>query len=66
MLTELGFEKSRGKTRRLLEQGGVTLNNAKKLEAVEGDYIVTPADLTTETSLVLRAGKKRYAVVRAE
>jgi len=64
--TELGFEKSRGKARRVLEQGGVTLNNSKKLEAVEGDYTVTPADLTTETSLVLRAGKKRYAVIRAE
>ncbi|MEM1347879.1 MAG: tyrosine--tRNA ligase [Myxococcota bacterium] len=66
LLTELALESSRGKARRLLAQGGVTLNNSKKLEAIEGDYTVTPEDLTTETSLVLRAGKKRYAVIRAE
>lgn len=50
---------SKGEARRLLKQGGANLNNAK----VGDDKVVTAADLASESSLVLRSGKKKYHVV---
>ncbi len=53
--------KSAGEARRLLQQGGVYVNNVR----VEGiDDVVDASKLASETALVLRAGKKRYHVVR--
>ena len=50
---------SRGEARRLIKQGGANLNNRR----VGDDVVVTPDDLASESSLVLRSGKKKYYVV---
>jgi tyrosyl-tRNA synthetase len=52
--------KSRGEARRLLQQGGVSLNNARVDDL---ERTVTDADLASESALILRSGKKKYFVV---
>ena len=52
---------SKGKARTLLAQGGGYVNNAK----IGSDAKVTTANLATESLLVLRSGKRDYALVRA-
>jgi tyrosyl-tRNA synthetase len=52
-----GLSASNGEARRLVQQGGARINDAK----VENpDQVVTSADLTDE-GIILKAGKKRYA-----
>lgn len=53
---------SKGAARRLVEQGGAYLNNAKVSDA---NRKITLADLATESMLVLRSGKKIHVIVRA-
>lgn len=63
LLAETGLQQSKGKARKLVEQGGGYVNN----ERVSGiDYLVTLDDLTSETKLVLRAGKRAYHVLSVE
>ena len=50
---------SKGEARRLVKQGGANLNNRR----VGDDVVVTASDLASESSLVLRSGKKKYFVV---
>lgn len=51
---------SNGEARRLIKQGGANVNNRK----AEGDQQrITAGDLASESSLVLRAGKKKYHIV---
>ena len=58
---ETGLAKSKGEARRTVEQGGAYVNNRR----VEGiDTQLTTADLASETVLVLRSGKKKYALLR--
>lgn len=57
--TKLAATKS--EARRAIQQGGIYINN---LVTTEINRILTPADLASETTLVLRSGKKRYALVR--
>ncbi len=52
---------SKGAARRLITQGGAYVNNAKVTDV---EHKVTPAELTTATTLVLRSGKKDYRLVR--
>ncbi|MGL6196989.1 MAG: tyrosine--tRNA ligase [Thermoguttaceae bacterium] len=52
---------SKADARRTLQQGGVYVNNKPVSEV---DAKLTPADLASETILVLRSGKKRYALLR--
>jgi tyrosyl-tRNA synthetase len=59
----VGLCKSKGEARRSLEQGGVYVNN-RRVDAVEA--LLTSADLASESALVLRVGKKRFAVLRVE
>lgn len=60
-LVAAGLAKSKGDARRTVEQGGAYVNNRK----VEGlDRALSPADLASETVIVLRSGKKRYALLR--
>lgn len=60
-LVAAGLAKSKGDARRTIEQGGAYVNNRK----VEGlDRVLTPADLASETVIVLRSGKKRYGLLR--
>lgn len=61
LLAESGAAASKGEARRLLQQGGVYINN-RRLES--HDEAITEAHLASETMLVLRLGKKRYHVAR--
>ncbi len=62
LLARTGLAKSKGAARRLVEQGGVYVNNERR---DDGAAKLTPSDLGTETMLVLRAGKRAYHIVRA-
>jgi tyrosyl-tRNA synthetase len=52
---------SKGAARRLLQGGGVYVNNQKVSDPA---LTVTARDLATETMLVLRTGKKSYHILR--
>ena len=59
VLTKLAA--SKGEARRAIQQGGAYVNNRP---AAELDRRLTAADLASESTLVLRSGKKRYALIR--
>jgi tyrosyl-tRNA synthetase len=60
-IVESGLAKSKGEARRTVEQGGAYVNNRR----VEGiDRSLGSQDLASETVIVLRAGKKKYALLR--
>jgi tyrosyl-tRNA synthetase len=61
LLVRVGLCESKGAARRLLDQGGVYVNNVREDKAQRA---LTASDLATESMLVLRAGKKSYHVVR--
>lgn len=56
-----GLAKSKGEARRLLQGGGVNLNNRRVDDA---ELVVKPEHLVAGSCLVLRAGKKNYHLVR--
>jgi tyrosyl-tRNA synthetase len=56
IFTEVGLTKSRGEARRMLQQGGVYVNDTR-IEQAEAS--LTLADITP-TGILLRAGKKKY------
>lgn len=58
---EAGLAKSKGEARRLIGQGGVYVNN-RRVESP--DVRLGPNDLASESVMVLRAGKKNYALLR--
>jgi tyrosyl-tRNA synthetase len=58
---EAGLATSKGDARRTVSQGGAYVNN-RRVEGV--DATLTSADLASETVLVLRCGKKKYALLR--
>jgi tyrosyl-tRNA synthetase len=60
---ESGLSKSKSEARRTIAQGGAYVNNR-----VRGDVEtkLTAADLASETVMVLRSGKKKYALLRFE
>ena len=60
-LVKSGLMKSNGEARRAIKQGGIYINNCRVGEI---DRRLTPADLTSETVVVLRSGKKKYALLR--
>jgi tyrosyl-tRNA synthetase len=60
-LVAAGLAKSKGEARRTVEQGGAYVNN-RRVEAVEAR--LTASDLASETVMVLRSGKKKYALLR--
>ncbi len=60
LLAETQVAKSKGEARRLLQGGGVSLNNHK----VEMQHAVTLADSIDGQFLVLRKGRKNYHLVR--
>jgi tyrosyl-tRNA synthetase len=60
-LVESGLAKSKSEARRTIEQGGAYVNNRR----VEGiDRTLTANDLASETVMVLRSGRKKYALLR--
>ncbi len=58
---ESGLAKSRGEARRLIQQGGLYLNNAP---ASDEKLVLSPSHLVAGSAIVLRAGKKNYRLVR--
>jgi tyrosyl-tRNA synthetase len=60
---ETGLAKSKGEARRTIEQGGAYVNNRQRTDV---NTKLTAADLASETVLVLRSGKKKYALLRIE
>jgi tyrosyl-tRNA synthetase len=56
IFTEVGLTQSRGEARRMVQQGGIYVND-QKVDQVEAS--LTPADLTP-SGILLRAGKKKY------
>jgi len=60
-LCESGLSKSKGEARRLITQGGAYVNN-RRIDQI--DTQLSPADLASETVMVLRSGKKKYALLR--
>jgi tyrosyl-tRNA synthetase len=60
-LVESGLAKSKGDARRTIQQGGAYVNN-RRMSDVESK--LTAADLASETVMVLRSGKKSYALLR--
>jgi tyrosyl-tRNA synthetase len=60
-LTEARLAKSNSEARRAIQQGGVYVNNRRR-DGLETR--LTAADLASETVIVLRTGKKRYALLR--
>ena len=61
LLTRAGLASSRGDARRTVSQGGVYLNN-RRVESA--DLVVRAEHLATPSFLLLRQGKKNYALVR--
>ena len=60
LLATTGLASSRGAARRLLQGGGVYLNNVR----ISEERSLTLRDLGTESLLLLRAGKKSYHILR--
>ena len=62
-LVEAKLAKSNGEARRSVTGGGIYVNNQRVEKA---DKTLTRADLASETVIVLRSGKKKYALVKFE
>ena len=60
-LVEARLAASKGEARRAIQQGGVYVNNRRMTEL---EARLTAANLASETVIVLRSGKKRYALLR--
>jgi tyrosyl-tRNA synthetase len=60
-LVAAGLAKSKGDARRTAQQGGAYINN-RRIDSA--DSRLTPADLASESVMVLRSGKKNYALLR--
>jgi tyrosyl-tRNA synthetase len=58
---ESGLSKSKGDARRTIQQGGAYVNNRRMTEV---EAKLTAKDLASETVMVLRSGKKSYALLR--
>ncbi len=58
---EAGLSKSKGEARRTIQQGGAYVNNTRR-ESI--DEQLTAADMASETVIVLRSGKKKFALLR--
>jgi tyrosyl-tRNA synthetase len=59
-LVKTGLCSSKSEARRALQGGGISVNNRR----ADADRPLLPSDLASETAMVLRNGKKRYAVLR--
>lgn len=60
-LVEAGLAKSKGDARRTVTQGGAYVNN-RRIEGIETQ--LTLAHLASESTMILRSGKKNYALLR--
>ena len=60
LLVETGLVSGKNEGRRLLNQGGIYVNNVR----VDPDAIIGPKHLASESFIVLRVGRRRYHLVR--
>jgi len=60
-LIESGLCKSKGEARRVISQGGAYVNN-RRVEDIERS--LKASDLASQTVMVLRSGKKKYALLK--
>ena len=60
-LSESGLCRSKGEARRLVQQGGAYVNN-QRVDSI--DRQLTTADLVGDSMIVLRTGRKKYALLR--
>lgn len=58
-----GLAKSKGEARRTVEQGGAYVNNRK---VTDPQTYLNAANLASETTIVLRSGKKKYALLKTK
>ena len=56
-----GLSRSKGEARRTLTQGGVYVNN-RRIE--DTNYLLGDRDRASETTIVLRSGRKKYALLK--
>lgn len=61
-LVKVGLAKSKSEARRTAKQGGAYVNN----RSVPEDYSIGEKDLASESCIVLRSGKKKFALLRVE
>jgi len=61
VLVESSLAKNKSEARRVIEQGGAYVNN-RRIDSLEAR--LTAKDLASETVMVLRSGKKKYALLR--
>ncbi len=61
LFTRAGLTKSNGQALQTLKQGGLSINNQR---VEDPRMMVTPEHLASKSVMVLRAGKKRYHLVR--
>jgi tyrosyl-tRNA synthetase len=61
LLMDLNLIKSKGQGRKLIDQGGVYLNNER---VTNSSLALSRENLAAETTLVLRTGKKKYALAQ--
>ncbi len=61
LLRETGMAKSNGEARRMVQGGGIYLNNNK---CSDGQQVLDASTLASETTMVLRSGKKRYHLAK--
>jgi tyrosyl-tRNA synthetase len=60
-LVAVGLAQSKGEARRTIAQGGAYINNCRETSFERN---LTTADLVGESTIVLRAGKKKYGLLR--
>jgi tyrosyl-tRNA synthetase len=60
-LVAAGLANSKGEARRLVQQGGAYVNNRRMTDI---DKRLTSADLASQSVMVLRSGKKKYALLQ--
>jgi tyrosyl-tRNA synthetase len=60
-LVESGLSKSKGDARRTIQQGGAYVNNRRVADL---DARLTTANLASESVMILRSGRRSYALIR--
>ena len=60
-LVATGLQNSKGNARRMIEQGSIYINNRRQEDL---NHRLTAGDLASESTIVLRCGKKKYAVLK--
>lgn len=63
LLVETGLAKSKGAAGKSISGGGVYINNVRENQPTK---VVTPEDMAVEKTIILRSGKKNYALVGIE